>query len=334
MERSPSSNNSGQRRVLPKAESNLGYCYYREGLFELACATLLPALEALPDEDRELRSVGLVRLASLERHAGRPHDSLARLNEAAEIVELAGPWATGRYHHELATTLKELAIAETRNEYFDRAIQHYQEALYEFEAIGNHRSAAIVENNHGYLLLTLKRLDEAEAHLVRARKLFDGFGDKVRRAQVDDTLARLHIAAGRFDLAEQSIVRAVETLETGGEEALLAEALTTHGIVLCRLGRHREAKRVLDRANRVAESCGDSEGAGCALLIVIEEMCEQLEDDERLELGAKLDQLLAHSQQASILDRLKKCLGLIAKAHARYDKQRRKQIQRQKDVHP
>ena len=54
---------------------------------------------------------------------------------------------------------------------------------------------AIVENNHGYLLLTLKRLDEAEAHLARARKLFDAFDDKVRRAQVDETLAQLHLAA-------------------------------------------------------------------------------------------------------------------------------------------
>ena len=305
----------------------LAYCYYREGTFELACATLLPALEALPDEDRELRSVALVRLAIVERHTGRLHDSLARLNEAAEIAELAGPLVTGRYHHELATTLKDLAIAEARNEYFDRAIQHYQEALYEFEAIGNHRYAAAVENNHGHLLLTLRRLGEAEAHLVRARKLFDGFGDKLKRAQVDETLAQLHIAAERFSLAEQAAARAVETLETGGEEALLAEALRTQGVVLCKLARHREAKRILDRAHQVADSCGDSDGAGRALLIVIEEMCNQLDDDERLELGARLDHLLAHSQQASILERLQRCRRLIAEAHECYEAQQKQGIQ-------
>jgi tetratricopeptide (TPR) repeat protein len=293
----------------------LAGCYYREGLFDLVRTTLLDALEVLSEEDLELRSLALIRLAIVERHAARLLDSLARLNEAARIVELAGPWATGRYYLELATTLKELAISESRDDYFDRAILHYAEALYEFEAIGNHRYAAAVENNYGYMLLTLNRLDEAETHLMNARKLFDSFADRVRRAQVDETLARLHLAANRFELAGQAIGNAVGTLETGGEDALLAEALSTQGLVLCRVGRHREAKRVLERAYRVAEHCGDGEGAGRALLIVIEEMCYQLEDGERLEVGVKLNQLLAHSQQASVSERLQKCSWLIADAH-------------------
>jgi TolB-like protein/predicted negative regulator of RcsB-dependent stress response len=311
----------GAKARCAEGRIELGYCHYREGLFDLARITLLAALETLSDEDRELRSLALIRLASIARHAGRLQDALARVDEAGEIAALTGPWTTGRYHLEFATSLNRLAAAETRNDDFDVALRHFEEALHEFEGIGNHRYAAIVENNHGYLLLGLKRLDEAEPHLVRARKLFDAFADKVRRAQVDETLAQLYLAGERFDLAQQAIAQAVETLETGGEEALLAEALTTRGIVLCRLGRHREAKRVLDRANRVAESCGDSEGAGCALLIMIEEMCEQLEDDERLELGTRLKQLLSHSQQASILERLRKCLEAITWAHAGCDGQ-------------
>lgn len=311
----------GSKSRSAEGRIELAYSYYREGLFDLGRTTLVSALEALSEEDRDLRSMGLIRLAVIECQAGRLHDSLARLNQAAEKVELAGPWATGRYHLELATTLKSLGIAESRNDFFDLALGHYQEALYKFEAIGNHRLAAIVENNHGYLLLTLNRLDEAEAHLVRASRLFDGFADKVRRAQVDETLAQLHIAAGRFNLAEQAIRRAVDSLGTGGEEALLAEALTTQGLVLCRLGRPREGKRVLDRANRVAESCGDSHGAGHALLIVIEEMCDQLEDDERLELAVRLDQLLASSQKASTIERLRRCLGRISQAHAAHEAQ-------------
>src|SRR5213078_803804 len=123
---------------------------------------------------------------------------------------------------------------------------------------------------------------------MQARSLFDGFVDRVRRAQVDETLARLHIAAERFDLAYQAADRAVHTLQKGGEGALLAEALTTQGLVLCRLGRRREAKRVLDRASRVAETCGDSEGAGLALLVIIEQMGDQLDDVERLEMAVQL----------------------------------------------
>jgi len=317
----------GSKVRCAEGKIELGYCHYREGLFDLARSTLQSALETLSNEDRELRSLTLIRLAGVERHAGRLHDALTRLDEAAEIVELAGPFATGRYHLELATTLRKLATTEMRTQYFDRSAEHYQHALHEFESAGDHRHAAIVENNYGFLLLTLKRLDEAEVHLGRARILFESFADRVKSAQVADTLARLYIDAGRFELAGQTIVRAVETLEKGGEEALLAEALTTQGIALCRLKRHREAKRVLDRANRVAESCGDSEGAGYALLIMIEEMCEQLENDERMEIAARMSRLLSQSQQSSILERLQKCLDAIARARGSHDGLREPQRQ-------
>jgi TolB-like protein len=295
----------------------LAYCYYREGLFDLARSTLQVAILPLSNGDSDLRSLALIKLASVECHAGRLYDSLSQLDEAAEIVDPAGPWATGRYHVELATVLKNLAIAERRDDFFERALWHYREALYQFEALGNHRLKAIVENNHGYLLLSLKRLYEAEERLILSRRLFDGLDDKVHGAQVDETLAQLHVARGEFDLAETAILRAVESLGNGGEEVLLAEALSTHGVVLCRLGRHREAKRVLERSNRMAESCGDREGAGRALLILIEEMCEELDAGELVELGNRLDMLLSHSQQRLTLKRLGECHERIAKSFSR-----------------
>ena len=297
----------GLKTRCAEGKIELAYCYYREGLFDLARSTLQEAIQTIAKEDSDLRSIALIKLAGVERHAGRLFDSLAQLNHASEIVELGGPWATGRYHLELATVLKNLAVAETRSDLFERAIDSYREARYEFEAIGNYRLKAIVENNHGYLLLTLKRLQEAEQRLVLARKLFDEFSDKVRRAQVDETLAQLHIANGRFDLAEKAILLAVESLEKGGEEALLSEALTTYGVILLRVGRYREGKRVLEHSNRIAESCGDREGAGRALLILMEEMFESLEIEERLELQGRMDALLKNSQQVSILERLRKC---------------------------
>jgi tetratricopeptide (TPR) repeat protein len=247
----------------------------------------------------------------VERHSGRLDDALARFTEASEIAELSGALITGRFHHELATTLKTLPVTDDRSDYFDRVINHFNLAFYQFEAIGNHRYAAIVKNNHGYLLLSIKRFEEAEDHLLWARKLFDGLDDKIRRAQVDETLARLHLATEQFEHAEHTVDLAIRTLETGDEEALLAEALTTKGVILCRQGRHGEAKGILEGAHRVAERCGDSEGAGRALLVVIEEMCELLGDQERQELGTRLNKLLAHSQQATTLNRLRKCTEVI-----------------------
>src|SRR6185503_19317263 len=102
----------------------------------------------------------LIRLASVERHSGRLHDALNTLDEAAPLVNSDVSWTHGRLHSEYATTLKELGIAENKIQYFDRALGHYREAFLQFEKIGNRRFVAAVENNHGYLLLTLKRFDE------------------------------------------------------------------------------------------------------------------------------------------------------------------------------
>jgi signal transduction histidine kinase/FixJ family two-component response regulator/predicted negative regulator of RcsB-dependent stress response len=302
----------------------LGFCYYRQGLFDLARQTLRSSLNDLTDSEIEMKAIAIIRLASVERHASRLHDALSLLKELARDIDSLSQWTKGRFHLESATTLKNLGIAENRDVYYDRALGHYRDALQHFEKIGNRRYTAIVENNRGHLLSALSRFDEAQRHLERARKLFDGLGDSVRRAQVDETLAQLYLGSKEHEMALRSVCRAVETMETTGEEALLAEALTTHGLVLCRLGRRHEAKPVLERAARVAERCGDNEGAGKPLLILIEEMCEQLGEDERQEIGAQASQLLANSQHAATCERLRNCLERIAAAHAEYEELREK----------
>jgi signal transduction histidine kinase/ActR/RegA family two-component response regulator len=314
----------GDKTRAAEGRVELGFCYYHQGLFDLAHATLSASLSVLSDIDSELKAIALIRLASVERHAGRLRDALNLLNEAAPIVDSSTPLTKGRFHSELAITLKELGSAENLKSYFDKALNHYREALLQFERVGNFRYAAAVENNHGYLLLTLKRFDEARVHLEQARNLFDDLGDSVPRAQVDETLAQLYLASEQYEPAERSIKLAVSTLETSGEDALLSEALTTQGLILCRLRRRYEAKPALERAQRVAERCGDREGAGRACLILIEEMCEQLAEDERRELGAQASQLLANSQLSSTRERLRNCLEKIAAAHAEHEQQREK----------
>jgi len=307
---------------VAEARVELASCYYRQGLFDLSRTTLRSLLHTFSENEGELKGVALIRLAVVESHTGRLHDAVGLLNEATTFVETSRPWTKGLFHLEFATALKDLGIAEARGAYFEKAQAHYRDALAHFEQIGNRRYTAIVENNYGYLLLTLKRFSEALAHLERARKLFDDFGDSVRRAQVDETLAQLHLASQEYSLAERAIKLAVETLETNGEDVLLAEALTTQGLVLCKLKRRHEAKPILARARRVSERCGDNEGAGRPLLILIEEMCDQLSDDERREIGAQATQLLQDSQQQATRERLKLCLARIAVAHAEFEQQR------------
>ncbi|HEV2883834.1 MAG TPA: winged helix-turn-helix domain-containing protein [Pyrinomonadaceae bacterium] len=301
----------GLRTLSAEGRIELALCYEREGIFDLARTTFPPALEALLSEDGEIRRHALIRLAKVECQAGRLQVALELLKEANNFEE-PNALHSGEYHLILAATLHTLTTPETPSEGLDQALQHYLKAMDQWEAIGNHRYAALGENNHGYLLLTLGRLVEAETHLVRARKLFDALHDKRRCAQVDDSLAQLHLAAGRLELAEQLAGQAVKTLETGGLEACLAESLTTQGLVLCKIGRHREARRVLERAYQIAERCGDGESACIALLTVIEKMGAHLGEEEKLELVAQLDRLMPGSQKASTLERIKKCRELIA----------------------
>ena len=316
-------------RVI-EAQIELGCCYYHQGLFEIAHSTLQSCVKNLTNKDYELQAVGLIRLAIVERHSSRLHGALTLLERVSAVEDRISPWTKGRFHTEMANTLKAFGVAEGQKHYFDRALSHYQEAAYQFEEIGNLRYAAAVENNRGYLLLSLARVAESKPHLERARILFSGLADTIGCAQVDETMAQLYLASGDYESAQQAIELAVNTLEGSGEDALLAEALTTRGLILCRLGHRQEAKPILERARRVAERCGDCEGAGRALLILIEEMCEQLADDERREIGAQANQLLANSQQQATRERLKKCLDMIAEAHSRYEAQREQEIHAQK----
>jgi tetratricopeptide (TPR) repeat protein len=301
----------GLKRQSAEGQMELGVCYWREGLFDLARTTFLAADNELKVHDDELRGRALLLLAMNEFSAGRLHDALARLKEVSTIIETTGPWLTAIYNHQLALIFRNLSIAENASDYFERALNHYIDALDQFEAVGNYESAAYTENNCGYLLLTHNYLTAAETHLMRARKLFE-ITNRIVPGQFEDTRARFYVAAEQFDLAEQAIARSITTLEKSGEEAGLAESLITKGILLCRAGRYRKAKRVLEHARQIAERCDDRKGVVHALLTLIEELWLQLEDDERVELRATLDQMLAEAQETSTIERFRKCLGLIA----------------------
>ena len=307
----------GLKRRAAEGRIELAFCYYRQGLFDVGRATLCGVLDKLCEDNWELRSLALIRMGCLERHAGRLKDALARLHEAISIVEVVGPWATGRCYLELASTYSDLAKSEELEEYFSTAREFYLRALYEFEAVGNHRLVAIALNNLGYLMVSLGNYFDAESYLRRARRNFDCFNDKIRSAQVDDSLARLYLAQRKLEEAAITIEGAVQIMENGDEDVLLAEALTTKGLIYCRTKRHSEARRAFADAHRLASRCGDSEGAGRALLVWIEEMYELLEANEQELICGQLVELLSASQQPSIHRRLQRCLDLIAHDTAR-----------------
>ena len=308
---------SGLKSRATEARIELALCYHRQGLFDISRATLIRVLTDLSDENWELRSLALMRLGSLERQAGRLKDALARLIQATHLAELCGPWTAARCHLELASVYKDLAIDEDISAYSGEAAHFYYKALSEFEAIGNHRYVASVENNIGLLLLSIGQYKESEEHLLRSRKLFNEFSDTLRGAQVDETLAQLHIQTKQYTIAQILIEQAVNTFELADNEFLLAEALTTYGVVAGRLGRYNDAKKNFEAAYKISTRSGDHEGAGLALLIMIEEIGDHLEQLEKIQIAEKFKRLLATTQQTSLQSRVERSLATVVSGRSR-----------------
>jgi len=71
-----------------------------------------------------------------------------------------------------------------------------------------------------------------------------------------------------------------------------------------KLERYGEAKRLFEMAHGIALRCGDREGSGRALLIMLEEMVCYLTSEERNDTVERLCRLLNNSQQPSIKRRV------------------------------
>jgi two-component system response regulator PilR (NtrC family) len=300
-----------------EGQSELAYCYWREGAFDEARVTLSTALSHLTDNDGDIKAVAVLRYAIVELSATRYHDALRILTEAAPLFEASNRHLIkGNFHVNLAIVLKNLSTSEQRNDYADRALIEFAAASYHFEQAGHIRYQARTENNLGFLLFMTSRFTEAYEHLNRARRLFVILKDSGSVAQVDETRARALLAEGRNADAERVVRSAVRTLEKGDEHALLAEALTTHGRSLARLGHHNESRLTLQRAIEVAENVGNIEGAGLASLTIIEELGERLTHDEIRTIYQRADYLLSNSQHPETLVRLRLCARRMVEAES------------------
>jgi tetratricopeptide (TPR) repeat protein len=298
----------GVKSRSAEARIELTRCYYRQGLLDLAKATVSTALSDLPEDEIELKTLALIILGVIERDSGRLRESLTVLREAAN-VEVAGGLVTGRCDIDLATTLKELGFLDQNEQYLGEAKHHFLKALHESEALGHHRNVASAENNIGFLLLDLGYYEESEPHLLRARKVFDALSDNIRGAQVNDTLARLYSEKKQYIAAREAIDRAVDTLLLTDSEALLAEALTTKALIACKQELYNEAKRSFEAAHRVAERCGDHAAAGRALVGLLEVMGNGLDSLERVKVVHELTNLLLVIQQPSLVTRIEKAIA-------------------------
>ncbi|HLM55847.1 MAG TPA: tetratricopeptide repeat protein [Pyrinomonadaceae bacterium] len=305
----------GDVEKVAEAQTDLAYCYWREGALDEARVMLRAALEHFGGRECEAKGVAIIRSAMVELSAGRGEEALRALTAAAPFFErVANHSLKGRFHVALSDIGQSLGVAEPSAGHFERSIEECAAARRHFRLAGNVRYQACVENNLGFLRGAIGQHAEAHEHLDRAASLFEGLGDDFHLAQVRETRARVLVSEGRLEEAEAEAGAAAASLARGDAHALVAEALTTRGKALARLGRGDAALAALARAAEVAERAGDLEGAARATLTVIEELHDLMTPSELCDLFNQADELLRGARDAATRERLLGCARRVMRA--------------------
>ncbi|HSE17048.1 MAG TPA: tetratricopeptide repeat protein [Pyrinomonadaceae bacterium] len=292
------------------AQSEIAYCYYREGTLNEARSWLHDALNRLTFEGAA-RARALLKLTTVECSVGRFHEALELLNENEALFrKITNHTIKGGYHHELAIILRNLATRESRPEYFRRAINEYKEAENQFRLAHNPIFRADLIGNVGYLLYKLSRYKEAHKYLNEARRLTVRFKNRASTAQIDDSLAQLLIAEDRLTEAERIARRAVSALRKGGHFCMMAEALITQGVALARLGHTTRAHFIFRQAIEAAIDVNALNVAGLAALTLIEEI-QELPPETLQASYRQAREWLANSQSPDIKLRLADVAGCV-----------------------
>ncbi len=285
------------------AQSEIAYCYYREGSLNEARSWLHDALKKLTFEGAA-RARALLKLTTIEWSAARFHEALELLNENEALFrKITNHTIRGGYHSELAIILRNLATTENRPEYFRRAIHEYKQAESQFRLAHNPIFRANVINNVGFLLFKLSRYKEAHKYLNEARRLTIRFKDKARTAQIDESRAQVLIAEGRLADAERIARRAVSVLKKSGQFCMMAEALITQAVALARLGRMGQAHFAFRQAIEAAHQVNALNICGLAALTLIEEI-KDLSPEQLQAAYRQAREWLANSQSPDIKLRL------------------------------
>ena len=301
-----------------EAHIELAICYWREGAFDEARITLQDVLAQLGESESEIRLRALLNAAAVEKVSVRYRDALQIHRTAAPLFEKSSNHALrGKYHNEYAQVLKNIGLAEHREDYIDNALVEFTAASFHFEEAGHQRFLGVVENNLGFLFVHLGRYKEAHEHLDRARAAAVALKDRGLIAQFDDSRAKAFLGEQHYVEAEALARASVRSLEAGGEQSLLAGALITHGTALAKLDSHEAALATLRRGMTVAQQAGDPDSAGIAALTIIEELNPFVSPVELRDYYLQAESLLTRSQHLGVRTRLGECARQVLASESR-----------------
>lgn len=293
----------GDFKKAAGAQTELAYCYWREGALDEARIVFNEALNKLTTEGNS-RANALLGLAIVEWTDSRLGESLKILNDnAAMFIKIPSHAIKGAYHSQRAMVLRSLLPATKPSDQIKQIIKEYQEADNQFKLAHNSVFRADVKNNLGFLLYKLCRYKDAQAHLEQARRLRTSVRDKIGVAQIDDTRAQVFVAEKKYKDAETVARNAVRILAKSGHQCLLADALITQGIALARSKQVEHAQFIFQKAIEVAHQVGALNKAGLAALTMIEELNE-LPVENLCAAYDRASEWLEKSQSQDILHRL------------------------------
>jgi tetratricopeptide (TPR) repeat protein len=298
------------RIKIAEAQYELGMCYWRTGELDEARIVLEKAMEL---GTHEQRGKIIVRQTLVEVSSGRYHAAMAMLDNVRSSFENYPHALKGRWHGQMGLILKKLAGAESRPDYYDRAIVEYTAASIHLGEAGHHRHRGNVLNNLAFVLLKTGHYREAHDHLEKARIIFERLNDTGNIAQVDETRARVLLAEKRYTEAELVINEVVAGLEKGGEQELLTDALTVKAIVWARLGQSRRSINTFNQAIKTGEVVGSRCSAGLAAIGLIEEHGRNLSVHEIFNAYRSADNNLAYVQDLEATNRLRRCARIFAR---------------------
>lgn len=289
-----------------EAQYELGVCYWRAGAFEEARIVLNQALTgATPEQQGKI----IIGRALVEIFSGRYEEAHDILIESRPLFENSSHALKGRWHGHMGLALRRMA--QGRIEFLDRAIIEYTAAIYHYEQAGHIRYCGSNQNNLAFLLHKLGRYQEAHEHLNKAHRIFVRLKDPGNAAQVEETRARVLLAEERYLEASQVILAVIDTFEKGGEQGLLADALRIKATVQARLKDYDDSLQMFRRAINTAENAGALSIAGRAAVAMIEEHGARLSERTLYHLYSRADRLLATTQDAEDIARLRACARVV-----------------------
>lgn len=296
---------------ISETQYELAECYWRLGAYDECRLLLDEAMKGL--EDKELQAKILIRQITIKIWEGKYYEALEMIKESQEFFESCSDAIKGRWHGQVALSLRKLATAESRSDYADRAIIEFTAAIYHCELAGHERYCAISLNNLAMLLYQLERYEEAHEYLDRARTFLEKLNDVGLLAQVEETRARVLLAEECYLEVEQVINGVINIFEKGGEHALLADALTIKATAQAHI---RDYERSLDTfrlAIKIAETAGALSNAGRVALSLIEEHGKRLSETELYRVYDRADRWLSVTQDARDIARLRTCARLVTR---------------------